>query len=240
MGRIEVAGGVHHVTAKCPSGRLLFRDVADGLRYLALLEAEVEKRAWELLTYCLMPNHLHLLLLTAQTNLGLGIKSMHERFAQEVNRRYGEWGHLFGRRYHNKIVESDAHLFGCLRYIARNPVEAGLTATAAEWRWSAHRTLAGLREPEPFVAVEHTLAYLQPDPVVARRDYRALAAKSNGELLAELRQTDPRWPATAIDDFRVPIAVVADFMGLSLGRTYAAAAKARENQRTDLWLMPTA
>src|SRR5215208_6070488 len=120
MGRVELAGGMHHVTAKSPSGRLLFRDEQDRRRYLELLEAEVRKRGWELLTYCQMTNHLHLLVMTPEPDLGLGIKAVHGCFALEVNRRHGEWGHIFGRRFDNRLVLTDGHLYGCLRYIARN------------------------------------------------------------------------------------------------------------------------
>jgi hypothetical protein len=149
-----------------------------------------------------------------------------------VNRRYDEWGHLFGRRFHNTPVESDAHLFGCLRYIARNPVDAGLCSIAADWPWSAHNTLAGLRPREPFVAVERTLAYLQPDPAAARLAYRELVGKSDDETLMELRQTDALWAATAVDHFHIPIAAVARFLGLSVRRTYGIVAAARDNQKS--------
>src|SRR5215213_4572053 len=118
--RVELAGGIHHVTAKSPSGRLLFREASDRRRYLVLLAEQLRERAWELLTYCLMTNHLHLLVLTPQPDLGDGIKAIHERFAREMNRTYDGWGHLFGRRFHNEVVQTDAHLHGCLRYIARN------------------------------------------------------------------------------------------------------------------------
>src|SRR5215210_124597 len=116
--RCEVAGGIHHLVGKSPSGRLLFRTDDDRRRYLVLLGEEVKRREWEVFTYCQMTNHVHLLVRTPEADLGDGVKIIHETFARECNQRYEEWGHLFGRRFFNGVVRSDRHFAGCMRYIA--------------------------------------------------------------------------------------------------------------------------
>jgi putative transposase len=144
--RLELAGGLHHVTAKSPSERLLFPDDRARQFYLQLVAHEVRERGWRVLTYCLLGNHLHLLVLTPHPNLGEGFKRMHEDFARYLNRTLGMKGPAFAERFYSKHVRDDTHAIGCLRYIARNPVEAGIASDrplALERPRSARRLCPG-------------------------------------------------------------------------------------------------
>jgi putative transposase len=156
--RPEVADGIHHVTARGNGRQTVFRDVADRRTFLRLLHEVIERFDWEVLTYCLMSNHVHLLVMTPKPNLGAGMQRLNGRYAQRFNNRHRRTGHVWQGRYHSTLVERDAHLLETIRYIARNPVRSGLCERAEEWRWSAHRALAGL-EPAGFVAVRRTLEY---------------------------------------------------------------------------------
>ncbi len=71
--RLEMAGAMHHVTARAPKGLALFREVRDRSLYIDLLASEVAQRDWSLRTFCLMGNHVHLLVVTPRPDLGLGI-----------------------------------------------------------------------------------------------------------------------------------------------------------------------
>jgi REP element-mobilizing transposase RayT len=231
--RIEFPGAMHHVTARAPSRRLLFHDDRDRQRYLQLLAREVREREWRVLTYCQLSNHLHVLIQTPQPNLGLGFKRLHEDFARHVNRRHAENGHVFGCRFYNGIVSNDRHVVGCLRYIARNPVEAGVCGHAAGWPWSAHSALAGLVDPPSFLDVAGAYAFLGADDAEARKNYIRLVASSNDALLAELARGDPDgWLINAVDDFAIPVSDIATFLGVSAATAYRRVAAARENEGT--------
>lgn len=223
--RIEVAGGIHHVTARAPYGRVLFIDDHDRVRYLALLAKEVERRSWQPLTYCQMTNHVHLLIRTPETNLSAGMKSMHERFATDLNRRHEQHGHLFGARFGSKLVRNDRHLHGCLRYIARNPVEAGMCRSPADWRWSAHAALAGVIEPSAGVDVTAALEFLGPNLGAARIAYQQLVARSDRDLVRE-------GLASAVDDFGVPASDLAEHLGVHPATAYRRLAAARERRES--------
>jgi REP element-mobilizing transposase RayT len=84
--RVELAGGIHHVVGKATARRVLFHSDRDRQLYLRLLAREVRERRWRVLTFCLMTNHAHLLVLTPEPDLGLGFKRIHEEFAQSINR----------------------------------------------------------------------------------------------------------------------------------------------------------
>jgi putative transposase len=231
--RLELAGGMHHVTAKAPSGRVLFADSNDCERYLLLLEREVQEREWRLLTFCLMTNHLHLLLQTPATDLGAGLKRIHERFAIGVNKKRGQGGHLFGSRFDNKLVLTDRHVVACLRYIARNPVAASMCAVPEAFRWSGHAALAGLLDPPPWLDVAAAYAFLGREENHARASYVQLVALSNTALLEALRHHHPdRWILDAIDHHALRIDEIAGFLGVTRSTAYRRIAAVRATQGT--------
>ena len=215
MPRIEVAGGIHHVTAKAPYGRVLFIDDQDRVRDLALWEREVERREWQVITYCLMTNHVHVLVRTLEPDLGAGIKSVHERFAVDLNRRHRQHGHVFGARFSNKIVRSDRHLHGCLRYIARNPVEAGMCASPIDWPWSGHGALVGLAAPRGGLDVRAALGWCGSSTGAGRIAYQQLVAPTTDALLDEWARREPdEWLAMAVDDLGLQIGDLAERLGV--------------------------
>jgi REP element-mobilizing transposase RayT len=169
--RQEVEPGVTHVFARGNDRQLIFFDDRDRLRYLAELASIVPALGWRCLTYCLMANHVHLLIETTRPNLAVGMRLLHGRHAQAINKRHRRSGHLFGDRYGSVRVGDDAHLSTAVRYVVRNPVEAGLCSDPAEWRWGAHAAVAR-GHSEPWVAhwrLGELLSVWGPDPAAAYR-----------------------------------------------------------------------
>jgi len=136
--REEVEGGVFHVFARGNDQRLIYRDDADRRAYLRMLRGTVKLNRWRLLAFCLMDNHVHLLVETPTPNLGIGIQRLHSLYAREFNARYGRSGHVFQGRYGAVRVTTDAQLWTVVRYLALNPVEAGLCARPRDWQWSSY------------------------------------------------------------------------------------------------------
>jgi putative transposase len=133
-----VLGGPFHVYARGNDRRRIFLDDRDRRLYLAMLGHVVVTRAWRCLAYCLMDNHVHLVVETRAPNLGDGMRLLQGSYAQRHNRRYGRTGHVFGERFGSVHLTSDEQVRAALVYVARNPVEAGLAPHAAAWRWSSH------------------------------------------------------------------------------------------------------
>ena len=115
------------------SSTVRIRDV-----YLTLLGQVGKRCGWRCLAYCLMRNHVHLLARDAVEVLGVGIHRLHGLYAQSFNKRHRRSGHLFQERFGSVPMESDAQVLEVARYIARNPVAAGLCGDAADWPWSSH------------------------------------------------------------------------------------------------------
>jgi putative transposase len=136
--REPVAGGVYHVVARGNRGARIFRDDCDYREYLKLLAAAVDRCGWHLLTYCLMKNHVHLLIETPEPNLPRGMQWLHGRYGRYFNDRHDLFGHLFQGRYKAVRQQTDEQLWHVLRYIALNPVRAGVCTRPREYAWSSY------------------------------------------------------------------------------------------------------
>jgi REP element-mobilizing transposase RayT len=149
----------------------IYRDDADRRRFLEPLAQIAERYRWLVLAYCLMGNHYHLLAQTPEPNLAHGMRQLNGVYAQSFNRRHARVGHLFQGRYGARLVQADEHLLSAVRYIVRNPVQAGLCRNPEEWRWSSHRAALG-REPPWFLDRRTLLAYFGSTRQEARERYR--------------------------------------------------------------------
>lgn len=159
--RPDEAGAVHHVFSRGNRAGVVFADDEDRQRYLRLLARVVRWERWRCLSFCLMSNHLHLLIETPSANLGVGMQRLQGDYARTFNRRHGLVGHVFQGRYGAVRVTDEAQLIAVVRYIDRNPVEAGLVARAGEWPWSSAAALRG-EAPPSWLALER-LASLLPE-----------------------------------------------------------------------------
>jgi REP element-mobilizing transposase RayT len=145
--REEVESGIFHVFARGNGKQAIYVDDTDRCTYLRMLGAAIEKHNWHCLAYCLMENHLHLLIETPDANLGIGMQWLHGLYAQTFNERHGRSGHLFQGRYGSVRVTTDAQLWALVRYLAVNPVKAALCERPGDWRWSSQGAVAGSRLP---------------------------------------------------------------------------------------------
>ena len=93
--REELADAIHHVYARGNDRRAIYLDDGDRAAYLAMLGRVVVMKGWRCLAYCLMDNHVHLLIETPEPNLGSGMQRLHGLYAQSHNERHGRSGHLF-------------------------------------------------------------------------------------------------------------------------------------------------
>jgi putative transposase len=145
--RDELAGAIHHVFSRGNAKQAIYRDDRDRARYLGILGKVVVRQRWRCLAYCLMDNHMHLLVETPAPNLGRGMQWLHGIYGQAFNQRHRRSGHVFQGRFGSERMKSDVQLLVVARYIARNPVEAGLCSEPDEWGWGSHTTVLGGRGP---------------------------------------------------------------------------------------------
>jgi putative transposase len=136
----QVLPGVpHHVTQRGNRRQPTFFSDSDYGLYLGLLRHWCAKRGTAVWAWCLMPNHVHLILVPAhEDGLGAALGPVHRRYTWEVNQREGWRGHLWQSRFASFPMD-EAHLHACMRYVELNPVRAGLAERPEQWRWSSAR-----------------------------------------------------------------------------------------------------
>jgi REP element-mobilizing transposase RayT len=183
--RLHVPGGLYHVIARGNDRRQIFHAARDYRVYLRMLASGLQRADAACVAYCLMPNHLHLLLVVGAKPLSCLMQSVQLRYSQYFNRTHGHVGHCFQGRYLAILCDKDAYLLELVRYLHLNPVRSGLVKDPARWRWSSHRAyLAGDRGVKEGEAVgllmEPVLGQFHKEPRKARAAFQFFAREGVG------------------------------------------------------------
>jgi putative transposase len=166
----------------------IFLDDGDRHMFMFLLAEVVAEYDLECYDYCLMDNHFHLSVRNRCRNLSQAIQTLKGEYAACWNMRHRRVGHAFEGPFKDQIVQQETYFRNLTRYIARNPVRAGIVREVDEWRWSSYRFHAGLAPPPAFLATDRVLAHFgSDDRDAARRAYVAhVASVPDGEEEAAL------------------------------------------------------
>ena len=183
--RLDFPGALHHVIARGNERREIFRDDRDREFYLERLAHYRTRHGFRLYAYCLMTNHVHLAIGTAKTPLSRTMLGLQSSYTQAFNRRHDRSGHLFQGRYGAFLVEKDRYFLALLRYIHRNPVEAGLAPRADRYRWSSDRFYRAGRGPE-WLDLDEGLRLLDSQAAAAVERYRELMGEASAEEYDEV------------------------------------------------------
>lgn len=139
MARVVVPGIPHHVVQRGNRRQPVFFKDQDYRFYLHLLKKETQNANVEILAYCLMPNHVHMVLVpSAQDGLRIALAETHRQYTREINQREGWTGYLWQGRFQSYPMD-EYHMLRAVRYIELNPVRAGLVATPESYPWSSAR-----------------------------------------------------------------------------------------------------
>ena len=137
IARFVVPGLPHHVTQRGNRRETVFFTEEDYALYRDLLSGQCRKQGVVVWAYCLMPNHVHLILVPdREQSLGRALGETHRRYSSVVNARLRVTGHLFQSRFGSVVLDED-HLMAAAVHVASNPVRARLVERAEEWRWSS-------------------------------------------------------------------------------------------------------
>ena len=141
--RIDFPGAVYHVTSRGNRRSAIFEDDTDASLFLKVLGEALQRFNAQVLAYCLMTNHYHLVIVTPQGGLSLLMRQINGVYSQTYNRRHGVTGHLLQGRFKAILVDHDAYLMELCRYVELNPVRAGMAAAAGDWIWSSYAAHVG-------------------------------------------------------------------------------------------------
>ena len=130
---------MYHVIVRGNAKMNLFIDDTDRLRFLDTMHRYLGKTAEILHTWCLMSNHVHMLVQMPLKDLSENMKRLEVSYAAYFNRKYDRVGHVFQGRFKSTPVESDEYFVSVVKYIHNNPVAAGLCASCGDYKWSSYQ-----------------------------------------------------------------------------------------------------
>ncbi|MCO6427661.1 transposase [Nitrosomonas communis] len=169
--RIELAGGLYHVTSRGDRREEIYLDDADRTHWLALLGHVCKRFNWICHAYCLMDNHYHILVETVEGNLSRGMRQLNGVYTQYVNRRHNRVGHVFQGRYKAILVEKESYLLELSRYVVLNPVRAGMVTNIDQWPWSSYPAMIGKNSCPEWLQTDWILGQFGKQRKQARAAY---------------------------------------------------------------------
>lgn len=140
--RAASESGYYHVVLRGNGKQLLFEDDIDRHAFVDMAAEQLAKRGIDVIAWCLMDNHVHLLLRDVDMQLSGAMHALATKYAQYFNRRTGHSGHVFQGRFGSFPVNDDAYMLEAVRYIHDNPAKAGVSAASEYW-WSSYREYVG-------------------------------------------------------------------------------------------------
>jgi REP element-mobilizing transposase RayT len=156
--RLELAGGVYHVTSRGDGREDIYVDDQDRLLWLEIFGQVCKRFNWTCHAWCQMSNHYHIVVETAEANLSQGMRQLNGVYTQSINRRHGRVGHVFQGRYKAILVEKDSYLLELSRYVVLNPVRARMVKVVGKWRWSSYAAMLGVEDPPGWLQTDWILA----------------------------------------------------------------------------------
>jgi REP element-mobilizing transposase RayT len=150
--------GLYHVGARGNNGQQIFDDALREI-FLSQLTLVAQAFAWDVYAWALMSNHFHLLLGVHDDGLAVGMHRLNLGFARASNARFERINHCVGDRYWNGPIETDGHLYACVRYVLWNPVRAGVVHDPFDSTWTSARSSAGLEVRSEPLALGRLLPF---------------------------------------------------------------------------------
>jgi len=156
--RLELAGGLYHITSRGDGGEDIYLDETDRLAWLDVFAQVCQRFNWVCHAWCQMSNHYHLLIETPEANLAQGMRQLNGVYTQSFNRRHARRGHVFQGRYKAIIVERDSYLLELARYVVLNPLRAHMVKRLEHWPWSSYLATCAQADQPPWLQTDWILA----------------------------------------------------------------------------------
>ncbi len=191
--RIEFSDAWYHVLNRGRRRESIFQETKDYEIFLQTVQEACEFWHLRVAAFCLLSNHYHLLVQTPNANLSRCLRHIDGVYTQRFNRRHGHDGPLFRGRYKALLIEADPYLLQLVRYIHRNPLEAGLAKTLNDYPWSSHQGYLSRSSKWKWLYKDGVLDMLAAKPAERIEAYRRFVGREDSEELRQLFSRK-RWP----------------------------------------------
>ena len=137
--RMESPTDYYHVMMRGNNRENIFKDKNQKIFFIELLKGSVEDKLVDIAGYCIMDNHVHIIIKSELSNLSKFIKSINTKYAMRFNKQKDRVGHVFQGRYKSEIISDEIYLLQVIRYVHNNPVIARIVKSPDDYRWSSYR-----------------------------------------------------------------------------------------------------
>ncbi|MFH1150829.1 MAG: transposase [Actinomycetota bacterium] len=185
--RSDLLPGVFHVASHGVDDRSVFLDDFDRTSFLRQLGCVVYRFRWICCGYCLLSTHYHLIVDTRAENLSDGVKMLDGVYSRRFNKRHRRKGRLFREHFMSDRIDDDYRFRNALKYIARNPMDAGICTHPGEWLWSSYSATAGITPAPDFLSVRPALSLFSTDDRRARNTYIDFVSGSSPEVELDMK-----------------------------------------------------
>lgn len=168
--------GFHHVVTRGNNKRAIYLEDRDRIHFCLTVERVARHFAWDVLAYVLMSNHYHLLLRVGEQGLSNGMHDLNHCYAMTFNARHGRINHVFGKRFWNRELTTEASLQSSARYVVQNPLRAGLVSDPADYCWSSYNATIGREFPHMTLNRDLLLGFFGSAPVESVAAYARFCA----------------------------------------------------------------
>jgi len=183
--RIQYPDAWYHVMNRGRRGEEIFEGKKDYNAFIDLLKDVVEDYNVNIAAYCLMSNHYHLLIQTPEANISRSMRHLNGVYTQRYNRFHNCDGQLFRGRYKCILIDADSYLLELVRYIHRNPLEAGMVKDLSEYTWSSHNGYLSGAKKWDWLHKNYILSLFSKNKAKSIRRYKEFVSK---ETLEEINQ----------------------------------------------------
>lgn len=156
--RLELAGGLYHVTSRGDGREDIYLSDTDREMWLEVFGQVCRRFNWVCHAWCQMTNHYHLLVETPEANLAQGMRQLNGVYTQRFNRTHERVGHVFQGRYKAILVERDSYLLELARYVVLNPLRARMVKKLETWPWSSYLATCGQMPAPEWLQTDWILA----------------------------------------------------------------------------------
>jgi REP element-mobilizing transposase RayT len=181
--RAKSSSGIYHIILHGINRQSIFEDAEDRLKIIEVLAKYKEISQYRIFAYCLMDNHVHILLQEIQESIGMIIQRVSSSYVIWYNGKHERCGHLFQERFKSEVVETDSYFLTVLRYIHQNPVKAKIVNDVADYQWSSYSEYTKKRE---IVDTEYALHMFSDKPDEAVSHFQQFSRETNGDACLEV------------------------------------------------------
>ncbi len=147
VARLIIDNTPYHIMVRGNQKQVTFTEEADFLKYLELLKHYKRKHRFKLYGYCLMPNHIHLILdIEKGSDLAKIMQGLNQTYAIWFNEKYKKVGHLWQGRYKSMLIQKNKYMLECIEYVEFNPIRANISKSPFEYPWSSWQERLGYKQ----------------------------------------------------------------------------------------------